>query len=1212
MTRSNSDSLWFTRYRRLLILPVLLLAGLPLAVRAQQETGTIAGTVTDPTGAVIPKAQITVTQEETNAKVTTTSDGSGLYSVPALSVGHYTLVVSMQGFQTYRKTGITLDAGQTVPANVQLLLGSSTQTVTVKADALQIQTLTNEVSTLISGQQVLNIATDGRNITSLTTLGTGVSWNGPAFNGVTAQNSAATISFNGLRPDHNNFLVDGGEAYDRGSGGKLDVLPSPDAIGEFQILSSNYSPDYGIASGGTVMVELKQGTRQLHGTLWEFDRNDTFDAIPYFTKLAGAPYQIPELRLNIFGGNISGPVLIPHIYNPRKEKTFFFFNEEFRRYIAGVTPTLTTTVPSNDFPTTSATTGGFNYTPFNCPSTGCTAPIVPNVPGNTAYTGTLVADGLTPGSPFPLVAGSTNTYAIPANLMDTNAVLFMGTGAIPHPNVGTDEYTASPKQPTYVREEVVRIDHYFNDKFHLMGSWIHDAMSQTIIPTQWSGDSYDTVGDVFVNPTWSSAVRLTQQISPTVVNETGLFVNGNTINVSPYSPLGPSGYVEPNGWNAGSFFTGNNADNRLPQLAFGAPLNTTWSLIYWPWHNSYLDYQIRDDLTFTKGRHTFKFGTGLMREDKNQQLQADTEGDYGFSNNEYSDDSYVNFLLGLSASYDQLQQERTDHWISDNYEGYGTDTWEVLPRLTLELGLRYDAIPHTYEKFNQVSNFTPTAFNPLGVSDATMFNNSGTLCAGAVGGCATSAPYLQSAEGENFYLNGIQLAGSGGYPRGLVQNDWFTWQPRIGFDLDLFGNGKAVLRGGMGVFYERVQGNDIYNVDTTPPFAYQPSVSNVFFSSPATSILNGATATVPLAPASLTRMGNQTSNYYPNPATTQYSLGIQYQVSPAVVAEVMYVGSSAWDQDDKRETNDLLESNMAYRQAVATGCSGAWTPVTQGGVTYSSCPSANSNPNLDRQYLGFSNIVLEENANNANYNSLQMMLRTQSYHGVSAQLSYTWSHEIDIESADLTTASEAGTSFVSDPYNLKYDRGSGLFDRRNIFNVNVIYVLPFFNNEKHSLEQALLGGWTFADVTVMESGSPQNIYYNGPDVLGLGGNATSRMSFVNPGHVSFPHQRTKWFNTADFTSPVAPWNGGANNGFGDAGKDTIVQPGLFNFNMSLYKDFSLTNSGRVKFELRIETYNTFNHTEWNSLDTGSTDSTYGQITSTYDPRVFQFGGKVMF
>jgi hypothetical protein len=1131
-----------------------------------QATSTITGTVTDPSGAVIPNAKVIVTEEETGTKQETTSNGDGLYRLPGLNVGHYTISVVAAGFVSSKTTGLMLNVGQTVEQDAHLTVGGNNQTVTVQANALELQTQTNEVSTLISGQQVRDVATNGRNITSLTTLGAGVSGNLPSFNGVTAQNSTSTISFNGLRPDHNNFLVDGGEVYDRGSGGKLDVLPSPDAIGQFQVLSSNYSPDYGISSGGTVLVEVRSGGQRFHGGVWEFDRNDAFDAGYYFAKQNQSP--TPELRLNIFGGNIGGPVWIPHFYNDSRQKTFFFVNEEWRKYIAGVNPTVTPTIPANDFP---AAGSNFTYTPFN----GTAVPVVP-VTSDPAKLATYAADHLTPGQPFP---GNT----IPANLLDPNAVLFMGTGAIPMPNSGTDNYVASPKQPTYVREDVVRIDHNFSDKYHLMGSWIHDAMSQTVIPTQWSGDSYDTVGDVFKNPSWGAAIRLTQSISPTVLNETGLYVNGNTINVSPYGD-----YAQPPGWSATSFFTGNNAQNRLPQIGFsGGPINTTWTVIYWPWHNSYLNYQPRDDISWTKGKHALKFGVGWMRSDKNQQQQADTEGDYGFNGSQFSGNSYVNFLLGFASSYDQLQALRTDHWINNNFSAYAMDNWHIFPRLTLNLGVRYDALPNVYEKNNQVSNFVPSAYS---AADA-------QTPSATTGDLNPAGPGFQTVNGEAFYLNGIKQAGVGGFPRPLVKNDYFTWQPRIGFAWDFAGNGKTVLRGGIGIFYERVQGNDIYNLDTNPPFSYQPSVNDVYFSSPQTNDLTGAIATAPAGPAGLT----EKSYYYPNPATAQFSLGVQRQLAPAVVAAVQYVGSSSWNQDDVREINDLPLTDPSNptnpydeREAVATGGSNG----------------LNANANVYRPYQGFSNIKQEENAATANYNSLQGQLRMENRHGLTLELAYTYSHEIDVESTDLTTQTEAGTSTVSDPYNLHYDRGSGLFDRRHIFNANYIYNLPFFLHSSGFLRETL-GGWQIAGVTQAETGAPQNIYYNGPDVLGLGGNAVSRPDVVSK--VTFPKTQTQWFSTSSFANPVAPWNGGPNNGFGNAGKDMIVQPGLFNWNLSLYKEFLFSSSSEgPRLQLRAESFNTFNHTEFNSIDTGTSDSTYGQVTSTYDPREFQFGGKLLF
>jgi hypothetical protein len=229
-------------------------------------------------GAVVPNATITITNTATGETKTANSNGAGLYDFSSLQHGTYNLKAEAKGFNTAQTNGIIMNVASTVAQNVTLAVGAGVQTVTVEADALHLQTETNEVSNLITGQQITQLATNGRNMVSLTTLGTGVSNNLPSFNGVTAQGSGFGLSFNGMRPDHSDWLIDGGEAYDRGSGGKFDLMPSPDALAEFQTLSSNYSPDYGIASGGTITMVVKSGSKNFHGAVTPTATSDTSPA----------------------------------------------------------------------------------------------------------------------------------------------------------------------------------------------------------------------------------------------------------------------------------------------------------------------------------------------------------------------------------------------------------------------------------------------------------------------------------------------------------------------------------------------------------------------------------------------------------------------------------------------------------------------------------------------------------------------------------------------------------------------------------------------------------------------------------------------------------------------------------------------------------------------------------------------------------------------
>ena len=297
------------------------------------------------------------------------------------------------------------------------------------------------------------------------------------------------------------------------------------------------------------------------------------------------------------------------------------------------------------------------------------------------------------------------------------------------------------------------------------------------------------------------------------------------------------------------------------------------------------------------------------------------------------------------------------------------DNWHLTQRLTLNIGVRYDALPHVYEKFGQVANFVPSLYNPAA---AQIPNPS----------LDTSGPGVQTINGTPFYMNGMAIAGKNGTPAGLVKNDYNTVEPRVGLAFDVFGSGKTVLRLGGGLFYERVQGNDIYGLSSNAPFSVNAQVNGVHFSDPNTTT-DGKVASSPLNPSS----PGSLNLHYPNPGTAQFSLGIQQQLQPAVMAVVQYVGSIGWDQNDERAINTLPLNDLADREAVS-GSSGL--------------------SDLYRIYPGFGGITQTESATNGNYNSMQAGLRFENKHGLNAQFSYTWSHEIDIASGDEGSTNFAG------------------------------------------------------------------------------------------------------------------------------------------------------------------------------------------------------------
>lgn len=1170
------------------LLLALMLALTCVGVFAQANS-TVTGIVTDATGAVVSGANIQLTDPATGIARDAVSDASGLYAIAGLNAGRYTMEVKASGFEKYTKKDIVVNISATFRVDVELTVGSATQTVTVAADALSVQTDSNVVSTLISEQQITELATNGRNVISLATLAPGVSGNLPAMENPFSVNANYAISFNGLNQAHNIWLIDNAEAYDRGSGGKMSVMPSQDALGEFQLLSSNYAPDYGYASGGAVTMSLKSGTSKFHGGAWEYDRNDALDAHDYFDNNNGQNAPKAELRYNIFGANIGGPVFVPNHYNSDKKKTFFFYNQEWRKMVNGVPTSPISTLPAADEVTTAAPLT------FVIPSyNSATAVYVPSVSPTSAIGKAILSDGLTMGKPFP-------KNQIPANLLDPNALLFNTLKNLPAAtNLANDSYTPTGGHlPINVSEELFRIDHNINDKWALLGHFIHDANDSVQATPQWQGDNFPTVGSNFSNPSYMAVIKLTGSLTPNVLAEAAFNYDGNKIAIIPVAAGGGS-FVKPSGWSTGTYFpAGNDIGNRLPDVTFQTVPKSGGGSSEWgpgndPWTNGAEDYNEYAALTVVKGKHSLKFGGGFNRYTKNQVIGKDSEGDYTFNDGwntttgaptgQLTGDSYLDFLLGLATNFNQSNANPINHYVNNTISVFGMDNWHLSTQLSVQLGLRFDAMPLVWERNNEVSNFVPSLYQP---ALAATFNADGSF--------ASTSPGLQtyslSGVPTSFYLNGIVIAGQNGTPRGLGKNDYNTIEPRVGFSYDVFGNGKTVLRAGFGTFYERVQGNDIYDAAGSPPFISTPSANDVEFTNPSTNWLSGGTAATPAFPNGY----NSLNTHYPHPGVAEYSLGIQHELAPSIVLITQYVGNTEWDQNTWIPVNDFpLSTPLATRQAYA---SGSLTP---------------QQVNQDATYPGFGAINLQSNAVNGTYNSLQVGLRQENKWGLSYGAFYTWSHQID----DTQTSVDVDNNYPAyDPWNLKYDKGSGSLDRRQILNINYEYRLPFFAHA-NGLTHSLLGGWEIAGTAISQSGLPwfgNDAPHDSVDTVGLGGDYMIRPELT--GKVQYVRGNTangyQYVSNANFSLPTAEWAGGANMGFGSSGKDAVVGAGNTNFNTSVYKRFAFGE--RTGFEFRAESFNTFNHTQFNSLaDTNFQDKTFGTVGGDLAPREFELGGKFTF
>src|SRR5712672_1296103 len=644
----------------------LLLCLLVLGISSQAfgQNATVVGTVTDPSGAAVANATITITRTETGQVFHLVSNGDGQYVAPDLPIGHYNIKVEATGFKTAEQKGVVLQVGDRTRLDFQLPVGGASETITVEANEVRVQTDSGEVSNVITDQQMSQIAVNGRSIYQLAQLTPGASSTINNFVN-TPVGGDSNVEFNGMRQNHNIYLLDGGEDDDRGGAGGMSIAPSTDAIAEFRALTSNYSADYGLSSAATMTMVLKSGTNTLHASAWEFNRNDALDARNFFnpaTNLDGTHNKIAKLRLNVFGFNVGGPVTLGKLYNPDKKRTFFFYNMEWRRLIQGTTNNGQIVPDPATYP--DANGANFGATTVTVPSSTQVAASVlaKNCPG-----GVLPA-GVVQGSPFP-----NNT--IPTCMVDPNATALATAGIFPAPTIG-NRFFGSVSTPTNLKEEVVRIDHNFTSKFSVFGHFVAEQVTQGYAISQWSGANVPTVGDTFGNPSYSGVIHTTYSISPTLLNEASFNYNGNRINIIPFAGAGLKSLAIPSGFVGNRLFSGPNNMNRIPNIDLNGSTATKFEISSWPWRNKADDYQIRDDVSLTKGAHQFKFGGSWAIYKKVQDLFGQTQGSYGFDGT-FTGNDFADLLLGYAKSYGELAVQDHGLWNNQSWAAYAQDNWRV-------------------------------------------------------------------------------------------------------------------------------------------------------------------------------------------------------------------------------------------------------------------------------------------------------------------------------------------------------------------------------------------------------------------------------------------------------------------------------------------------------------------------------------------------------
>lgn len=1170
--------------RLICILSLLLLVG---SFQALAQEATLLGTVTDPSGAAVPNVSVTITNADTGTVTHLTTNDVGQYVAPDLQIGHYTVQARSANFKLAEQKGIVLQVGDRHRADFQLQLGNAQESVTVEANAVQVQSDTGEISSVINGQQITSLATNGRSVAELEALVPGASSAQGDFMVPTSAGGDFNVSFNGQRLVHNLWVIDGGEAADRGGGGGADVLPSLESIAEFRTLTSNYSAEYGLSSAGTMSMVIKSGTRQLHASAFYYGRNDALDARNFFNP---APAKVRELRFNDWGFNVGGPVQFKHTDNP---KTFFFYNMEWRRYIQG--GLFNQNVPlASIYPDANGAGTGVVL-----PTTGANGkPISAVFPSNI---GTLWSAGGCAGPAPAAGAAITSGATIPSCLVTPNAAAVLAAGIFPKPTSGW-AFIGGANQPTTGKEEIVRIDHTFNDKFSVFGHFIADQALQTYGTTQWSGDNSPSVGDTFGNPSRSYVIHATHIIRPNLLNEISFNYDGNRIAILPVGI-----YKAPASFTFNRIFGATNVDNRIPEVNLAQATGVDYTANWTPWNNTADDYQIKDDLSWTKGSHQFKIGGGWAIYKKGQDYFANTQGGFKFDGSATAPAKaancdttttncgfdYLDFILGDAQNYSESGYKGHGFWNAISPDAYFQDNWRATHRLTLNLGLRWDGIPHTYEANGNQTDFFPNLYNPANAPLWAPGSNNGQI-ASTSPGLGTSP--IPSLAGSLFYLNGIGFSGKNGVSKGLASSQWLNFGPRLGFAYDLRGNGKTVVRGGFGIMYERIQGNDMYDGAQNPPFGYSLNTSNVLYSDPHNQ-WGGGTITVPIVPASVTGI----NNYYPAPRSSQFSAGVQQQLAGNMVLSVSYVGN--------------IERHQSYWQELETPPQGLLPCLQQ-----SSCATGTPGFNGLVPYQGFSSVKEAFNGANGHYNSLQTELRGRVARDLQLQVAYTLARSIDPATGNGGNGFDLNS--VSNPYvGWKYDVGPSVFDRTHVAFINFIYDIPVARNSSSRFMRTVVGGWQLSGIVTMESGTPLNLGINGSNVGNVfpgGGDVATRPNLI--GSISYPKTPVasggvvtglQWVNPSAFAIP-------APGVFGNLPFDALRGAGRDDWNLSLFKSFLISESRGSSFEFRADAFNAWNHTQFgggsqnggfsNNFGSGN----FGQYTSAFDPREFQLGAKLTF
>jgi outer membrane receptor protein involved in Fe transport len=1147
-----------------------------------QDTASLRGTVTDESGGVIIGAKVTLTNTKTNVSRTASTGNDGGYVFTAVQVGTYQLSATHPNFQTVLQKGIALDLNQNGRVDVVLKVGQSATTVEVNTTVAQVDTASAVLGKVEDERAIRDLPLLDRDTLQLGLLQAGVFAPDPD------DTSGNPFSVSGQRSESLTFLLDGANNTDF-LGNNIVVSPNPDAVEEFKILTNNYDAEYGRTSGGIVNQITKSGTNDFHGDLFEFIRNDALNARDDFAN------QRSPFKRNVFGGTIGGPI--------KKDKAFFFFAYQGARRREGQVP-QEIAVPDqaerggNFAELCSAYDGSGNCT-ASALAAGGTQLINPYTGGNIPYNNMATA-----GLVNPIMQNYINKY-------------------LPLPNLPGNNFEASPSALVDDDQGIVHLD--YNLTSHDVFSFVYLIDdSRDFFPEEGGAISSLTgaepigsgnAGNVPVGSggtdgqrnqigtfTWSHTfsggklnefrfgVSRFKQLSSFPTDSTSPSALGFT-NITPADPKAPA---------PPTIFT--------PTFALGPSVQgpTTLNRTNWEWS---------DTFTVPHGRHEIMFGVDITRIQNN--FYYDYYNNGGFDFDEYAasftGNDFADFVGGFYDNFEQSDYA-TYGIRTGSYSGFVQDTWKVLPRLTLNYGLRYEFYVPQYDVHNNILGYFPG-------EQSTVFPN---------------AP------------PDILYPGDPGTPnRALMYPDYKNFAPRFGFAWDMFGNAKLVMRGGFGLFYDLQDGATNLQFGGEPPFGYiannYPSSYQGITTDPVADPYTPFGLTNPFPYTNLTFLTPKipyayvTDPHFRTPYSENFNYGFQWQAAKKTMLEAVYVGSLGRRLISTGETNfpqpSILQYQLQtyYASATAAGvspinpdCARLLAACTGGFLNPSDPYDPSGSPTAETQIF--------TNLGNGLSDSHQFQFTAdhQYSHGLQFRVAYTVAKTID-----LTSGYRARSFQYTDPLDDRLDRSVADFDTPQRLVISEIWNIPFDAAiHREGFVKKIAGGWQLNAIASFQKGNPLTFYSDSNQSFQNNGldrvDVTGPIAYVNPrqqnsfstdcngGNTQASHNF--WINSTNMLCSPCPLNDPTCSQAGDVGiplftygnlgRNKLRGPGINNWDISVTKTTQITEHKQIEF--RAEFFNAFNHTQFFRVDYDGGSPTFGQVLNDRGPRLIQFGLKFYF